>query len=579
MARAVMLGIVLATSLGTPAMAEVSNEDLLRRIEALQRRVDELEGRKATKATAGRTQRAPASGSVASVPPAATPPAAATAATAPPAAKLASKVSGVRDEEQMVAKPGGPLAITADQTETSVLAPGHIPGLLPPEPMGTQFEDALRSDLPGLSIRIPGTDSEVRLYGFAKLTGYRDFDARNQTDGPPPSAIPLRNSAAARQGGDFGMTARLSRFGVDTRTQTGWGTLETRLEGDFAGGSATSANAGFRLRQAWAELGTERFRILAGQANSLWNEGLFETLIDATNLNQSFTRQAQLRATGRLAPGLVGQVSLEAPDTQFTSNAGVFNTDASFNGGASPSFNSVPDLLGRLTYRHDGLELVSRGLLRQLSLKTSGTAFAASGRNDDTLGWGFAGHARFPMRWLSAAFGPDELLGMAYYGDGIGRYFGGNASGLDALSSAGLPGTSRVALDAVSTYGAVAAYRRFWTTQLRSNVSYAYAHQDFPSYARAFTAGTPSATSLNRDMQQVFLNLIYSPFASVRDNVFGAGWLDVGAEYLYTRRDVLGGAQATRHGRRRTRHRQPRHGRRHCAVLILSGATAIPTAD
>jgi hypothetical protein len=26
-------------------------------------------------------------------------------------------------------------------------------------------------------------------------------------------------------------------------------------------------------------------------------------------------------------------------------------------GGLSPAFNSVPDLLGRLTYRHDSLEL------------------------------------------------------------------------------------------------------------------------------------------------------------------------------------------------------------------------------
>ena len=45
------------------------------------------------------------------------------------------------------------------------------------------------------------------------------------------------------QGGDFGMTARFSRIGVDTRTLTSWGTLETRIEGDFGGGSPTSSNA------------------------------------------------------------------------------------------------------------------------------------------------------------------------------------------------------------------------------------------------------------------------------------------------------------------------------------------------
>ena len=142
----------------------------------------------------------------------------------------------------------------------------------------------------------------MRLYGFAKLSGWTDLNGRNQTDAPTAQTIPLNNSAADMQGGDFGMTARFSRIGVDTRTLTSWGTLETRIEGDFGGGSPTSSNAVFRLRQAWAELGTEQFRVLIGQANSLWNEGVFETLIDATNLNQSFVRQAQVRATGRLGP-------------------------------------------------------------------------------------------------------------------------------------------------------------------------------------------------------------------------------------------------------------------------------------
>ena len=134
--------------------------------------------------------------------------------------------------------------------------------------------------------------------------------------------------------------------------------------------SGTSNNALFRLRQAWAELGTEQFRILAGQANSLWNEGVFETIIDATNLNQSFIRQAQVRATARLAPGLTGMVSLEAPETQYTSVAGVFNPGASLDGGASPAFNTAPDLLGRLTYRNDGLVADMRGMVRRLSVRT-----------------------------------------------------------------------------------------------------------------------------------------------------------------------------------------------------------------
>jgi hypothetical protein len=526
--RAVVLigGVVGAALLAGPARAQTPTiEDLMRRIDSLQKEVDQLKAERAAKpapppARAARTPPPPAPAvAAASTPPAAPNPPAAPAVQATPA----------------------PLDLTPQPA-------GAIPGLLPPEPMGSQFadEDALRSDLAGLAIRIPGTQTEVRLYGFAKLSAYNDLGPRNQTDAPPPQTIPLNASAADQQGGDFGMTARFSRFGVDTRTLTGWGTLETRFEGDFAGGSPTAGNAVFRLRQAWGELGTESLRVLVGQANSLWNEGVFETLIDSTNLNQSFIRQAQLRVTAALAPGLLGRVSLEAPSTQFTSLAGVFTPGTTFDGGASPAFNTAPDLLGRITYTGSGLEADARGLLRDLSVRTAGTALAPPALTRDTLGWGAAGRVRFPMNWLSEDFGADQLIAMGYYGEGIGRYFAGNTSGQDALSNIGLPGTSAgFSVNAIPTYGFIAAYRRFWLTQLRSNVSYAAAWADYPSYAHQFTPGSISATSLNRDMQQVFVNLIWSPFAEYTNGTVGTGWLDVGVEYLYTRRDIFGGAQAT----------------------------------
>lgn len=60
----------------------------------------------------------------------------------------------------------------------------------------------------------------------------------------------------------------------------------------------------------------------------------------------------------------------------------------------------------------------------------------------------------------------------------------------------------------------------------------------------AFTPGSASATGLNREIQQVFANIIWSPFGQVRNGVFGSGWLDVGMEYVFTRRDIQGGATA-----------------------------------
>ena len=281
-------GVLAAVMLAGPALAQQPTiEELMRKIDALQRRVDELESRQpAAKPPAAQARRA------ANAP-------AAAAQPAPPAAAAPL----LRRRRSPLSRPPPATAVAKTEPTTSPFDP-TVPGLLPPEPMGNQFEneDALRSDLPGLAIRIPGTDSQLRVYGFAKLSAWTDLNGRNQTDAPTAQTIPLNNSPADMQGGDFGMTARFSRIGMDTRTLTGWGTLETRIEGDFGGGTATSSNAVFRLRQAWAELGTEQFRVLIGQANSLWNEGIFETIIDATNLNQSFIRQAQIRATGTVGP-------------------------------------------------------------------------------------------------------------------------------------------------------------------------------------------------------------------------------------------------------------------------------------
>ncbi len=517
-----------------------------RQIQALQRRVEELESEHRTPkthASAPKSQTAHASKS----------------------AKPKTPTQPMEGDppEAFVTTPQG-VAISEAQIAREAI---DIPGLLPPEPMGTQFEDALRSDLPGLSFRIPGASTEVKFYEFAKGLAYTDLNGRNQNDAPAPQGIPLSGSAADRQGGDFGMSARFSRFGMDTRTLTNWGTLETRIEGDFGGGAAVSNNALFRLRQAWGELGTDQFRVLVGQANSLWNEGMFETLNDSTNLNQSFVRQMQVRATARLGPNLVGQVSLEAPDTQYISSDGTFTQTSSPNGGLSPAFSSLPDLLGRLAYRYDGLEVDVRGLARDLSIRTDGTNSAPPTVSKDAFGGGIATSVRLPMRWISEGFGPDQLIGMAYYGQGIGRYFGGNTSGQDALSSIGLPGTT-FSFDPVPTYGFTAAYRRFWTTQVRSNMAYSYARQDYPSYGLGFTPGSAAATSLNSTMQQAVVNLIWSPFRrkprrSRRYRLAGHGH----RIHVHAARFVRW-RECKRAGYQRRRNRQPNLGRSDRALLI-----------
>ncbi|WP_137176847.1 porin [Roseomonas sp. AR75] len=520
----------------TPALAQGSDADtiaeLRRQLEAMQRRLEALEARQ--------TQAAP-------VPLRAAAPTTTPTPRPAPAARSAAAPRPARS-----ARPVEPAASTATVPATPAPSPEAVQEAARQAGREAAIE-ALRSDLPGIAFRVPGTETQVRLYGFVKLTSWRDFDSRNQTDAPAPALTPLQGSVAALQGGDYGMTARFSRFGVDTRSETGWGRVETRLEGDFGGGPPTSNNAVFRLRQAFAELTFPDgdWRVLIGQANSLWNEGLYETIIDATNLNQSFIRQAQLRLTRVWSdPGsgrtITGQVALEAPDTNYVAVNGLVTPTQNSDGSASPAINTAPDLHARLTWRQDGWEGVLRGMLRQLSINTSGTTAPAPQGEQDTLGWGVAGHVRMPMRVIGGWFGPDELVGGAFVGQGIGRYLFGNSGGSDAITNLGLPAAATgFDMEAIPTWGLTAAYRRFWTTQLRSNFVYSWAKLDYPDYAAQFTPGSAAATSLNDQLQQVFANLIWSPFSTLRaDGTVDTGWLDLGIEYLYTRRDLYGGAAA-----------------------------------
>ena len=136
--------LALELSGGTALAQQPTIEELLQRLDALQRRVDELESRQCAPAAAP-PGRVPASPPVAAVP--ASPPVAAIPASPPVAA-----VSAVPP--------------VAAYTEP-------VPGLRPYEPTGAERPLRGRAAPPtcrGIAFRVPGTETEVRLYGFAKLS-------------------------------------------------------------------------------------------------------------------------------------------------------------------------------------------------------------------------------------------------------------------------------------------------------------------------------------------------------------------------------------------------------------------------
>ncbi len=224
--------------------------------------------------------------------------------------------------------------------------------------------------------------------------------------------------------------------------------------------------------------------------------------------------------------------------------AGVFYPDSTFDGGASPAINQVPDLLGRLTYRADFGEASPRGVVRQLKIDTNGTAAPDAG-SASTVGWGVAVNADLAMRRLWAGFGNDRLIGMTYYGQGIGRYFDSAYSGQGAYTDLGLPGVQAgFSVDAIPVWGFLVGYRLAWLDQLRGTFADAYARQDNPGFVSEFAPGSTAALAANREMQMAVANLIWNQFARACNGHVSNGWLDVGIEYIFFRRGIEGGAAA-----------------------------------
>src|SRR5258708_5811279 len=130
-----------------------------------------------------------------------------------------------------------------------------------------------KGSFPG-SYKIPGTNTSLRLGGYAKLDIIHDLNAP-QGDFVSFPSIPLAGTVAARRQGDTRLDARQSRFNIETRTPTAYGTAKTLIEGDLegVGGNEFASNSTtFRLRHAYGGLGP----LLAGQtwSNFMYVESL-----------------------------------------------------------------------------------------------------------------------------------------------------------------------------------------------------------------------------------------------------------------------------------------------------------------
>lgn len=413
------------------------------------------------------------------------------------------------------------------------MVPGQGPGAY--NYGGVDWRDALPSDPsddqtaqggPGGgsfegSILIPGTNTSMRIGGYAKLDMYKDW-GRNPGDFilinkiPPaggPGAVPGQNRT-----GDVRLHARQSRLDIETRTPTAFGELKVYFEGDFYGGNPAGTSdvvnqSNLGVRHFYGQLGP----LLAGQFWSLAMDldSAPETLDFGGPPGFVFIRQGQIRWTQDMGNGFSLAGAIESPSSDFTGNT-ASNNSVPFNmAGGAPAFASstvssnalsqIPDLIARASYRQSFGEISAYALFRKIEANTGVDSQAAH-----AFGWqtGLAGKQNI--------YGKDNVTYELNVSKGGGRY-------INNLNGQGAAWNGAGGMVALRTYGAYVYYQHWWTANLRTNIGAGTTRV----YNENFVDGVNMNIAANNQTAQTYgghINLIWSP---VPNTNFGVEWAEM----------------------------------------------------
>jgi hypothetical protein len=429
------------------------------------------------------------------------------------------------------------------------------------------------------SFLIPGTDTSIRVGGFADLTidywftggpasgavSTTTLGATGQLTGMPldvhgqtipglatPGNLVPVNIQHSRGNSVWQMSPRETRLNVETRTPTAWGEARTFVEFDFAGCSGAagtpcndvehvSNNLIPRLRFAYGTLGG----FLAGQANSNFSDpdANTETLDFGGDTGQAGpSRTPQVRYTIAGPWGSAWSASAELPVDDIITPAGRAEVDTSTLPSASvtpcrgviatglsttaactlatnPTTSPVPDLTFASYWAQPWGHIDFRGLVRP-GLELNDGRFIS--QRYIGYGGGISGDVK-PGWW---GWNKDDITFQATAGNGIGRFLNDNTNGALATnflaSPTTLAGAAQVRTATIVGFGASGGYQHWWLPNLRSNLTGGYMYYSIPSGI----IGPSQSLNQNKRLITAHANLIWSPVA----------FIDVGLEYMYGQR-------------------------------------------
>ena len=320
--------------------------------------------------------------------------------------------------------------------------------------------------------------------GRIKLDMIHDFDAITSTDSFDPRTIVVPDTP----GTNTRIHARETRFSLGIAGPANGRELKMFVEGDFYG----TGNA-FRLRHAYGQYGM----LMAGQTWSTFmdEDNIPNTIDFETPVAAPLVRQAQVRLTFPVARSATVAFGVEESDPEVVPPAGV----------PGAVEKSLPDFTGRLRFTHGTGHVQLSGFVGQTRYRSS------AGVAEDVMIGGVLVSARV------RPFGRDAAYGEIAYGPGLGRYRGGISAAPDASNN----------LTAVDALGFTAGYEHWWSDRWSSSAVFS------PAWALDDIGLTGTA---NTEVTYLAANLFYW-FIPNR------AW--VGGEYLFGRREVSGGTNAT----------------------------------
>ncbi|WP_448565799.1 DcaP family trimeric outer membrane transporter [Thalassotalea ganghwensis] len=163
----------------------------------------------------------------------------------------------------------------------------------------------------------------------------------------------------------------------------------------------------------------------------------------------TFMNTSALAEAADFGGPLVASAFVRQTQIRYTNGNFQFAIENPESYGGDPSQDSLPDMVGKYTFKGDWGNVAVSAVARQLN--------TLGGESESALGYGVSGRIN--------TFGKDDLR-FAIHGGNIGRYVGAAAS------------TDLVGEEVEDSTSIMVSYRHFWTETLRSNFFYGNTETD-----------------------------------------------------------------------------------------------------